>query len=191
VVFLDFALLGLVVGRILGGRFSALADIPIAGKTLVFAAIGIQMVAFPWSFLPWTTPTSVAKLLWLISFALLIAMLVMNRRLRGAPIVAAGLTCNLVAVLSNHGLMPALPKALQAAGTHYAVHNNSIQVVRPHLAFLVDRWAAPQWLPMANVYSVGDVLIAIGTVLVIAAAMQWRPETEPPAPVEPRLVAAS
>lgn len=190
-VFLDFALLGLVLGRILGGRLTALADFPIAGKTLVFAAIGIQMVAFPWSFLPWTTPTWVAKILWLVSFVLLIGMLVLNRALRGAAIVAGGLACNLAAILANHGLMPALPSALRTAGTHYHVHNNSIQVVRPHLALLVDRWAAPSWLPMANVYSVGDVLIAIGTVVAIAAAMRWRPASPAPAPAPRRTASAA
>ena len=32
----------------------------------------------------------------------------------------------------------------------------------PHLAWLVDRWAAPAWIPWGNVFSVGDVLIAAG-----------------------------
>ena len=52
------------------------------------------------------------------------------------------------------------------------MHNNSIEVVRPHLAALVDRWAVPTWIPLGNVYSVGDVLIAIGVFLAIVAAMR-------------------
>ena len=56
--------------------------------------------------------------------------------------------------------MPVRGAALRAAGTDYEVHNNSIQLAKPHLAALVDRWAAPHWVPLANVYSVGDVLIA-------------------------------
>jgi Family of unknown function (DUF5317) len=171
-VFLNVALVGLVVGRLLGGRFAALGDTKIAATWLVFVAIGLQMVAFPWSFLPWTTPSTVARAIWLVSFALLIVMLALNRALRGAMIVAAGLVCNLVAVVANHGLMPVLPQALRTAGDHYHIHNNSIQVVQPHLGFLVDRWAAPQWLPLANVFSVGDVLIAVGTVVALAAAMR-------------------
>ena len=130
------------------------------------------MIAFPWSFLPWTTPSAVARAIWLVSFALLVLMLVLNRALRGAMIIAGGLACNLVAVVANHGLMPVLPQALRTAGDHYHVHNNSIQVVQPHLGFLVDRWGAPQWLPLANVFSVGDVLIAVGTIVAIAAAMR-------------------
>ena len=87
-VFLDVALVALVVGKLVGGRFSALADTPIAGTKLVFAAIVLQMIAFPWNFLPWTTPSDLARALWLASFALLVLMLVQNRALRGAMISA-------------------------------------------------------------------------------------------------------
>ena len=61
---------------------------------------------------------------------------------------------------------------LRAAGTDYEVHNNSVQLAAPHLGALVDRWAAPHWVPLANVYSVGDVLIALGLVVAIVAAMR-------------------
>jgi hypothetical protein len=172
VVFLDVALVALIVGKLLGGRLTSLADTPIAGTKLVFAAIVLQMIAFPWNFLPWTTPSDVARALWLFSFGLLVLMLVQNRALRGAMIIAGGLACNLIAVVANHGLMPVLPSALRAAGTQYHVHNNSISAVQPNLGFLVDRWGAPQWLPLANVFSVGDCLIAIGTIVAIVAAMK-------------------
>jgi hypothetical protein len=178
-VFLNFALLGLVVGKLAGGRLGGLAETRIAAKQLVFAALGLQIVAFPFDFLPWTTPTSVARIVWLISFGLLVVMLVLNRTLRGAVIVAAGLTCNLLAVVANHGLMPVRSEALRASGAGYHVHNNSIQLGDPNLAWLIDRWAAPHWLPLANVFSVGDVLIAIGTVIAIAAAMRTAGEAEP------------
>jgi hypothetical protein len=171
-VFLNVVLLGLVLGKLLGGRLSRLADTPIAGKGLVFTAIGLQMIAFPWNFLPWTTPSGLARAIWILSFALLITMLVMNRALPGVAIVAAGLTCNIVAVVANQGLMPVRPSALLAAGTEYHVHNNSIKLGDPNLGLLIDRWAAPHWLPMGNVFSVGDVLIAIGTLVAIVAAMR-------------------
>src|SRR3954469_7164473 len=153
-VFLDVALLALVVGRLLGGRLSALADTPIRGKGLVFAAIGLQLIAFPVDLLPWTTPSAVAKGLWLCSYALLVAMLLLNARLSGTPLIAAGLVCNVAAILANGGLMPVRASALEAAGNDYHVHNNSIKLAEPHVGALIDRWAAPGWLPFANVFSV-------------------------------------
>ena len=52
------------------------------------------------------------------------------------------------------------------------MHQNSIQLAEPRLGPLIDRWAAPDWLPLANVYSVGDVLIGVGLLVVIVAAMR-------------------
>ena len=170
-VFIDVGLVGLALGALLGGRIGALADVSIRGTYLAFAAILLQLIAFPSDVLPWSTPSSVARILWLISYALLIWMLQLNIRLRGTPFVAAGLACNLIAIVANHGLMPVRRAALIAAGRGYHVHNNSIQLGRPHLGALIDRWAVPSWIPFANVYSIGDVLIAVGLVVVIVTAM--------------------
>ncbi len=171
-VFLNLALVGLVLGKLLGGQLRNLAGTRIRSSWLVFAAVVLQLVAFPSDALPWSTPTSVAKVLWLVSYALLIAMIGRNRALPGALIVGAGLACNLVAILANGGLMPVRRAALVASGGNYRVHNNSIELVHPHLAFLVDRWAVPSWVPLANVFSVGDVVIGLGLLVGLVVAMR-------------------
>ena len=75
-VFLDFALVGLIGGLLAGGSFSALAETSIRGKRYAFAAIALQLAAFPSNVLPWGTSTTVASVLWIVSDALLIVMLV-------------------------------------------------------------------------------------------------------------------
>ncbi len=42
----------------------------------------------------------------------------------------------------------------------------------PSLAGLTDVYALPQWLPFNNVFSVGDILIAVGIVVVFVVAMR-------------------
>jgi hypothetical protein len=120
--------------------------------------------------------------LWLVSFALLIGFAAVNRAVRGVALVFAGLASNLAAVVANGGLMPASPHAVRAAGLAYRLHNNSISVVHPHLAWLTDRWAVPAWIPLGNVFSVGDVLIAAGIIATIVLAMHARSR-----PVDERL----
>jgi hypothetical protein len=71
---------------------------------------------------------------------------------------------------SNGGHMPALPAALRAAGLHFQRSRNSTALSAPHLSWLVDRWAAPGWVPWANVFSAGDVAIAVGGVAFALAA---------------------
>jgi hypothetical protein len=173
-VFLDFTALGVAVGLALGGRIGALGDLRVRSLHLAYAAVILQIGAFPSGVLPWSTPDLLARALWLASYTLLIGFVVRNRRVRGVPIVGLGLLSNLVAILANGGLMPVERGALRAAGLSYAVRNNSISSARPHLAALVDRWAAPHWLPLGNIYSVGDILIGLGLVAVIAIGMRPR-----------------
>jgi hypothetical protein len=66
--------------------------------------------------------------------------------------------------------MPATPEVL--AGRAATVgYSNSVELAQPALAPLVDRFVMPSGLPFANIFSVGDVLIGIGIVLVIVVAM--------------------
>jgi Family of unknown function (DUF5317) len=154
----------------LGGRLGRLAELQLRGLWLFFLAIGIQIVAFPFAFLPWTTGEDTAKALWLVSYACLLVAAALNRRILGAQVVAAGMALNLAAILTNGGRMPATPEAMEAAGLDFAVKHNSVAAAEPNLSWLVDRFAAPDWVPLTNVYSVGDVIIALGAVVLVFSA---------------------
>jgi hypothetical protein len=39
---------------------------------------------------------------------------------------------------------------------------------------LTDQFAMPAWMPMANIFSVGDVLIGVGIAIAIVAVMRGR-----------------
>ena len=168
-------LLGIAIGLALGGRVGRLADLQLRGIPLFAIVMACQIVIFPTGMFPWTIPEGLATAASLLTYALLVLVAVLNRKVRGFPIAAVGMACNLLAIAGNGGHMPALPRAMRAAGLTYSgVHNNSVADANPHVAWLVDRWGAPGWLPMANVYSVGDVLLAVGTVVIISAAMGAR-----------------
>jgi Family of unknown function (DUF5317) len=155
-------LLGLALAPLLGGRWTRLGDIRLRSVGLFSVAIALQIVAFPVSALPWRTPDRAAVLLWLLSYGFFALGAARNLRIAGVPLVAAGMLSNVAAILANGGHMPALPAALRAAGLHFQQSRNSTALSAPHLSWLVDRWAAPHWVPLANVFSVGDVLIMVG-----------------------------
>ena len=173
-VFVDVVVLAVAVGLCLGGRLSRLATLELRAIALLYGAIGLQLAAFPAGVFPWAMNDVVARVLWMASYALLAAAAVMNRHIRGVTGVAAGIALNLTAIVANGGHMPARVQALAEAGQAYRVHNNSISLADPHLATLVDRWAAPDWLPFANVFSVGDIAIAVGIFVVVVCAMRPR-----------------
>jgi len=164
-------LFAVLLGLVLGGSLSGLGDLRLRGTWLLFAAVGLQIAAFPFGFLPWSTGRTTGTALWLASYALLTAGALLNLRVRGVPLLAAGMGANLLAILANGGTMPVLPSAMRAAGRTEAVHANSTAASDPSFACLVDRFAAPDWIPLANVFSVGDVAIAAGAIVVVLAAM--------------------
>jgi len=153
---------GLALAPLLGGRWSRIASLRIRHVWLFYVAIAMQLVAFPVKALPWRTSDRVGVVLWIISFGVFLVAMAVNARIPGVPLIAVGLLSNLAAIVSNGGHMPALPSALRAAGMHFTQSRNSAQMASPHLAWLVDRWALPSWVPWGNVFSVGDVAIAAG-----------------------------
>jgi hypothetical protein len=68
--------------------------------------------------------------------------------------------------------MPADPHALAAIGGLTDGYTNSIVVAEPAVGPLTDLFALPAWLPLANVFSIGDVLIGVGIAVTIALAMR-------------------
>jgi len=164
----------LVLALLAGGDPRRLAGLRLRGVGLFYVAIGIQLLAFPFPFFPWHTGDGLARALWLASYALLVCAAFVNRDVTGVPVIAAGMLSNVAAVVANGGHMPALPSALQAAHKSFHVHFNSAANASPHLAWLVDRWAVPHWLHVGNVFSVGDVVIAIGAALLVWSAMGAR-----------------
>ncbi len=116
------------------------------------------------------------------SYGVLGAFLAFNRHLPGLALVALGFASNAVAIVANGGLMPASEEALRAAGRWATIqeaglsYNNST-VIGPHtrLWFLGDVFAVPAGLPLANVFSVGDVLLAVGAFVLVPSLMGARP----------------
>ena len=167
--------IGILLGLLLGGRLGRLAYVRVSKPWLFYLALALQIAAFPSLFVPWQVGTQAATALSIASYGCLVVVAFANRHMFGMPIAAAGMLLNLAAILANGGHMPALPSAMRDAGLAFSgVHNNSVADASPNLAWFVDRWAAPHWVPFGNVYSVGDVLIAIGVMVTVAAAMGAR-----------------
>ena len=172
---LAFPVIGaLALGLVLGGRLGNLAELRLRASWLFLVAIALQVVAFPFAFLPWRMDAGIASVLWLTSYGFLIVGAFVNRRVTGVPIVALGICMNVAAVVANGGTMPVSYSAMHNAGRTAVTQTNSTAAADPRLEWLVDRWAAPEWIPLANVFSIGDVVIAAGSVVIVLCAMGVR-----------------
>ena len=115
----------------------------------------------------------------LLSYAVLIAVLVVNWRLRGFLVVLAGLVLNLVPIAANQG-MPVSGTAIESVGGslkdiprergekhHLATDEDIIQPLADVIAVRS---------PFNTVVSVGDILMYVGAGVFLAAAMMASPE---------------
>ena len=143
-----------------GGRLGALAEVRLRRVWAIFAALGLAVLATE---LP-GLPDGLRSLLLVAAYPVGAVFLAANWRVPGIPLAALGAALNLLAITANGGVMPASAAALERAGL--AVDDpgfqNSAAVAHPRLAFLGDVFAVPASWPLSNVFSVGDVLIAVG-----------------------------
>jgi hypothetical protein len=165
-------------------RARRLARLPVEGLWLVWLAIVVQVVLF--EFAGQHLELWLSNTIHLLTYALCVAFLVRNRRLPGAWIIIVGTTCNLAAITANGGTMPASADAWRRAGLpafEPDVFENSRSLSSPRLAFLGDVFAVPAGWPLANVFSIGDVLIVIGGTYL---AHRWCAAPEPVTATSPR-----
>ena len=171
-MFILYALvIGVALGIALGGRPAGLGSLRFRWSGVMLAGLLVQVVLFSD-----TVAERVGALgppIYVASTVLVLAAVVANRSIPGMAIVALGAVSNLAAIVANGGYMPAARSALDALGkSDPTTYSNSSSVESPALGPLTDVFAMPPWLPFANVFSVGDVLIVVGVVTTIVLAMR-------------------
>ena len=171
-MFILYALpVGLVAGLLAGGRLERLGSLSLRWAPLAVVGLLVQVVVF---FGP--VADRIGELgvpLYVGSTAVVLVVVLRNIRVPGLALVAAGAAANLAAIVANGGYMPAAAEALAAIGKGVGSgYSNSAVLPEPALAPLTDLFAMPAWLPFANVFSVGDLLIAAGVAWAVGAAMR-------------------
>jgi Family of unknown function (DUF5317) len=167
-------IVGIVVGLALGGRLAGLASIDFRWAPLILVGFLVQIVLFTDAVA--SRVGAAGPVIYVGSTLLVGAAVLRNLRLPGMPLILLGALSNMAAILANGGFMPAAPGAMAALGKDApTIYSNSAVLTEPALAPLIDQFALPRWLPFANVFSVGDAVLAAGVVVLIVVAMRRAP----------------
>ncbi len=177
-LFLAAVVAGLLIGWLRGGSLAALGNARIRALWLVLPAFAVELYLavglgrdVPW----WVLP------LHLGANALLLGVVLLNRRMPGMALLALGLVLNLVVIAANGGLMPVSTElwAARHAAEPVAIGQHPPQtkdIVLPHdqarLWWLGDVLALPEGSPVRLIASAGDLVIAVGLVIVLQGLMQ-------------------
>src|SRR3954454_10603325 len=165
-MFLGLCALALVLMTPLwGGALGRLTTLKFRGVPIVLAALVLQVAVITvWP----SMPHAIAVGGHLVSYAMLGAVLWMNRALPGMWLIALGVAANGITIAVNGGTLPASAHALRAAGIQLRPgFDNSGVVAHPHLAWLGDIMVTPAWLPMRNMLSIGDLLLLLGAAVLV------------------------
>jgi Family of unknown function (DUF5317) len=154
-------LLAVLSPALFGGRLRGYAAVRLRLGAVVLLALVAQVIAIE------VVPGASHSLLSAVHLATYVAagwFVWVNRRVPGLGVIALGAAGNAVAIAVNGGTLPASESALARAGIHLTPGEflNSGVLEHPRLGFLGDVFAVPAGLPLANVFSAGDVLIVLG-----------------------------
>lgn len=172
----------LLLSFLVGGRIERLAQVEFKRGYLVLIALGTQMLIFSSWGEGWAEILAWRSALYLLSLLLLIVAFWLNRRVPGMALLGVGLLLNSAVILANEGRMPVALEALKAAGMadsraefeSMPSANSTLMGENTPLWFLGDIFAVPKQIPLANVFSVGDVLVGLGGAWFIFANMRGR-----------------
>jgi len=177
-------LVSVTIALLRGGRFVALTKVPLQWGLLAVAAFAVQALFI------YQTPSSTAlgvwgwqELLFVGSHLLLLIAVWVNRHLVGVKLIGLGLLLNLVVMVANGGWMPITPEAIIKVGhaglvpslaSGVRVPSSKNIILSPgetRLGFLSDVFVLPRPFPVPSVFSIGDVLVALGVFFLIQNAM--------------------
>ena len=172
-----------LIGLVRGGSLRRLASLPLRWAWVALAAFGLQiyLIYFPEPVNEGIVSPRVGVLVF--SYALLFVVIWQNRALPGVWLIGLGVLSNFAVMMLNGGYMPITSEALAQVG-----HSANILSPEPGARvratkdivlprdqtiawWLSDIFVLPPPFPIPSVFSVGDVLIALGAFWLIQNGM--------------------
>ena len=156
----------LVTVPLAGGRLSALSELTLNRSWALVAALCLQVLV---GYVAPGAPGASVAAAHVLSYVVAGYFIAANRHIPGWWLVGLGGLMNFAAIAANAGVMPASAAAAADAGLAEVPGRfaNSAVVATPNLVWLGDVFAIPAGWPLANVFSAGDLCLAVGGALAV------------------------
>ena len=187
-MFLFFAVIAaaLVIAVVIGGDVRRLSQLRIQHIELLLAAFAAKVSVALLGTTHAAAAVNAARPLNVIGAALLLAVVWFNRRIPGAILFGAGLTLNLIVILTFGGRMPVLiprnidPNSAVLATLKGGLDPLHVALQHPQgLWFIGDVFAIPGIGGHSSLVSIGDLLMAAGIAWLIIRCSQPAPALKP------------
>jgi hypothetical protein len=188
VVLLSAIVVALLIGFLRGGTLANVAGIRIRYLPILFAALLVQIAIFSQIAGTRDTIHRIGPYLYILTLFATLFVMLMNLHIPGMKVIAVGAALNALVITANGGFMPSPESALERAGRleyvrqeeserasgSYVLSNSTIADDDTRLLFLGDVIPIPERVPLSNVISIGDIVIAIGAIVAIVQVMGTR-----------------
>lgn len=183
---LSSLVVGILAGLVLRGSLWHLGQLRLRCWPLLFSALIAQVVIFS---SPVATSSLIVRcggILYSLTLLVVLAALAVNLHIKGMWLVMLGAALNALVIVVNGGQMPvdygkleiALGQPLVAEYGQSFI-NTAPMSESTKLSVLGDVVLMPSFLPIRNVLSIGDVLIALGTIVVVTMGMRQQTLAQP------------
>jgi len=175
----------LIVGYLTGGSLGQAHQARFRALPLFFGAAFVQVLIFTPLLGTQRIIQDYGQYIYIGTVLASLTAIVLNLSIPGMKIMAIGAALNALVIIANGGFMPSTESALDRAGKletveraeaaepgdDWVLTNSKIADDDTRLLFLGDVIAIPEGWPLANVISIGDILLAIGAAYAVLRVM--------------------
>ena len=199
-ILLVAVIFSIAIALIRGGSFNNLEQVKFKYGWLAILAFALQAVIIWAPLESGNGLTHPRTLLLLGSYGILVAVVLLNRKLAGIVIIGLGLLLNLTVMVANDGFMPVDSSVLRTAGLEELALSDETgsrltstkDILLPreqtNLWVLSDIFVIPANWPLSTIFSIGDVFLAIGVFVFLQRYLSKSPamqNSEQTSPVDP------
>ncbi len=185
--------IGIIVGLVLKGKITNLAELKLQGFSLVLISLAVQLAILATPLASWSWLVQNGNLIYMISMAVLLIGLLYNQHYGWSFwLIIIGTACNIVVIAQNQGAIPVdLGKLSLASGesvasiaqkfaAHTELSYRTPLTPASQLGWMGDVIYIPLPLFNSNVYSIGDIIISIGLAAFVIKVMlgHFRPKKD-------------
>jgi hypothetical protein len=192
VVLLPAVGIGLLIGFLTRGSLAGFNLARFRLLPLLLLAVFIQVLIFTPILGETDFVQRTGQYIYMATILLTLVVFYKNLHIPGLVVILIGALLNAVVIFANGGYMPTKAELLDEAGRLEKVqqsedavasgerltHTNSVIAEDgTRLLILGDIFALPESVPLSNVYSIGDIFVAVGAGATTARTMHLRPAT--------------
>lgn len=174
--------IGLIIGILTRGSLAGFSQARFRWLPILILAVFVQVLIFTPLLGETTFANDYGHIIYMGTILMTLAVFSRNLHIPGLVVILIGALLNALVIFANGGFMPTSAELLDEAGRLEHVeerptHTNSVIADDDTLlAFLGDIFALPESMPLSNVYSIGDIFIAVGAGATTARTMHLKPD---------------